>query len=418
MAIFSFSSEDGCILVNHERLYSPSRRLRISPHKPLLPYGSHLYPIPQGMTSADMMLSEEEKTFSFTKLVFNHRNAPRVRDESNQQDEDVQMEVEILQMIGGNPGSGYSPGPQKVLCRVVVAPSTSPQKQEHEMPVGGQLLFLKIFDALFWHKVIGITKRLLKVTVQADGAFSDEFGAYHFLYEHGRTGFSRTEFDRTGYSHAAPQFFGGWTAKVTSAHPTFANQSRQVAVLALEYVHGVCLESLFTSSGPIPDRFKLYRGTPAPARFSTDLDQRMQIVAQLMDGTVAQEFLGLDHTELHPKNVIITMQNMGQPLEKPRAVLVGYGRALVDDVRTEPAGFWKHFPTKHHPIIRFGWHRLDPFGGWIPLEWRGPEDDIDDAPLLDKWMLETFGSLKGNPEYTTFVRETPPTGVVPEEQQP
>ncbi|GKT52251.1 uncharacterized protein ColSpa_12432 [Colletotrichum spaethianum] len=87
---------------------------------------------------------------------------------------------------------------EKVLCRVVDAPTTSPSKQKQEIPTKGQLLFLKFFDALFWHKVVDITKRRFKVTIQADSAFSDEFGAYHFLYECGRTEFS----------NIAPEFYG------------------------------------------------------------------------------------------------------------------------------------------------------------------------------------------------------------------
>ncbi|GKT79612.1 hypothetical protein ColTof4_12035 [Colletotrichum tofieldiae] len=338
------------------------------------------------------MPSEEEKAYSFTRLVFDPRNAPLNANENNQYDEDAEMDVEILRIIGGNSGSGYNPGPQGL--------------QEHEVPIKGQLLFLKIFDALFWHKVVDITKRRLKVTIQADSAFSDEFGAYHFLYK----------CRRTGFANITPEFYGGWTTKVTSVNSIFANQFRHVAVLAIEYVDGVCLQDLFLPTGLIPKIVNLYTDSSAPASFNTYQDQRMKIIAKLMDGTVTQEFLGLDHCELHPKNVIVSMRNLGQPLEEPRAVLVGYGRALVDELRTEPARFWKHFPTKHHPVIRFGWHRLEPFKGWIPLAWRGPAHDIDDAPLLDKWMVETFGPLTDNPEYTTFVPETLPTGAVPEGQ--
>ncbi|WQF82813.1 hypothetical protein CDEST_07827 [Colletotrichum destructivum] len=327
------------------------------------------------------MSSEEEKVCSFTRLVFDPRNGPLNLDGDNQHAEDAEMEVEILQTIGGNPGSGYNPGPQKILCRVVVAPLISPCKQEQEIPIKGQLLFLKLFDALFWHRAVDITKRRFKVPIQADSAFSDEFG---------------------------------WTTKVASVNSTFANQFRHVAILAIEYVDGVCLQDLFLPTGPISKTVKLYTDSSVPASFNTDQDQRMKILAKLMDGTVTQEFLGLDHCEFHPKNVIVTMRNLGQPLEEPRAVLVGYGRALVDDLRSEPARFWKHFPTKHHPVIRFGWQRLDPFNGWIPFAWRGPEHDINDAPLLDKWMVGTLGPLTDNADYTTFVPETLPTGAMPE----
>ncbi|KAK2035473.1 hypothetical protein LX32DRAFT_700251 [Colletotrichum zoysiae] len=314
------------------------------------------------------------------------------------------MVVEVLKIIGGAPGYGYSPGPQKLMCRVLEAPG-SLTEEDHKRPIEGRYLFLKIFDPLFWHKVVCITQRSVKITTQADSAFSDEFGVYSHLYRHHLTGFSGAEF-----APVAPEFFGGWTTTVTSGHDAFANQTRKVAVLALEYIEGVRLQQLFRRAGPTRQTVTLYEDNTdgPPASFRTDQAQRMQIMAQVMNGTVEQEFNGVDHCDLHPKNIIITMRNMGQALEKPRAVLVSYSRAIVDSLRTEPAKMWRHFPKKPHPIVRFGWHRLVCFEGWVPLEWRGPEHDIDDCVELDRWMLDTFGTIgRRNPEYTTFVRNLP-----------
>ncbi|KAL2878907.1 hypothetical protein SGCOL_005875 [Colletotrichum sp. CLE4] len=394
--------EDGAILLDHQWIYSPGRRLHLQQHKPLPPYGSHLYPIPQTLSSQDMMLSNDEKNYSLRRIVFDPRNAPKTHSMNNQNDPSSLIEVEIVRMIGGSPGAEYQPGPQKILCKVVVSPSTLPNKQEHDIPFEGQLLFLKIFDAFFWHKATDITKRAIKLTIQADGAFSDEFGAYDHLYKK----------KLTGFPNVAPQFYGGWTTAVKTLHPSFANQTRNVAVLATEFIEGTCLDQLFTVAGPNAEVVNLYGDAKPPGAFTTNRDDRMKIIKQLMDGTISQEHIGLDHCEVYPENVIISMRNKGESLEEPWAVLVGYGRALVDHVRTRPAKMWEHFPLKHHPILRCGWPRWKFFAGWIPAAWASPPGKADDVPLLNQWVVLTFGRLDVNEIYTIF--PTMPTSPQPE----
>ncbi|KAK2035471.1 hypothetical protein LX32DRAFT_723663 [Colletotrichum zoysiae] len=409
-------SEDAAIFQDHKQLYGPSKlirkRLRLRPHKPLPPHGSNLYPFPPGVTGKDLMLSEEQKNQSITRLVFDPENQPK-SGESFQHDESFEMEVEILELIGGTPGTGYKPGPQKLVCQVLEAPSASPWDKEHKRPAKGQYLFLKVYDALMWHKVVDVTKRLLKVTFQADSAFSDEFGAYHFLYKRNLTGFNRDQFERTDFSPIAPQFYGGWIAQVATVNEEFKDKYRQVAVLALENVNGVRMQELFSRSGP--DKVvELIARDKKPASFEADLDERLEIMAQLMHGTVTEEKAGLDHCNLHPRNVIITMETKGA---KPRAVLVGYGNAIIDELRQEPSRTWEYFPKPPHPILRFGWPRLDRFAGWFPLEWRGPDDYPDRCPLTLKWQVERFGGLVDNPDYTVFA-DPAPVETTPDEELP
>ncbi|KAK1994759.1 hypothetical protein LX36DRAFT_713650 [Colletotrichum falcatum] len=101
----------------------------------------------------------EEKAYSLNELVFDPRNRPRTS-ENSPHDENAEMEAEILQMIGGSPGSGHKPGPRKLLCSVVTKePSASPGRQDHTAPFKGRLLFLKVYDTLFWHRPVDFTKR-------------------------------------------------------------------------------------------------------------------------------------------------------------------------------------------------------------------------------------------------------------------
>ncbi|KAF4778854.1 hypothetical protein HER10_EVM0011550 [Colletotrichum scovillei] len=385
--------EDGGILFEHESIYSPGRRLLLRSHKPLPPYGSHLYPLPDGWTSRDMMISDEEKAFSLRRLVFHPNNAPKTIDKNNQDDHAASMEVEIIRMIGGSPGEGYRPGPQKLLCKVVASPSpAAPNEREHEIPFEGQLLFLKVFDPLFWHTIIGIPKRLTKVTVQADSAFSDEFGAYNRLFEK----------ELTGFPHVAPQFYGGWTTAVKSICSSFTDCTRDVAVLATEFIDGTSFHHLFSLDGPISEVVELHNSAGSRGSFAADQDGRMKIIEQLLGGTVSQEYTGVDHCEVYPENVIIIMRNKGESLDEPRAVLVGYGRALVDDLRTRPAKMWEYYPLEPHPILRCGWPRWKFFAGWIPAAWASPPGKEDHVPLFNQWVVLTFGRLDVNEKYAAF----------------
>ncbi|KAK1993462.1 hypothetical protein LX36DRAFT_531586, partial [Colletotrichum falcatum] len=354
-------------------IYSRGSHLRLVPHRPLPPYGSHVYPLPGDMPASenegqDLMLSEDEKAMSTTQLVFAPGNEPQ-KGEQFPDDENAEMEVEIADMVCGCPGVGYSPGPQNLRCRVTKAPTTSPV-EGYQLPKLGQELFLKVFDPLFWYKVLHYSEMDIKVTRLADSSFSDEFGAYHFLHGKGLAHFDPAAFGRTGYGSIVPDFFGGWTANVTSLNDKF-KQPRSVAILALDYIEGVSMQGLFTPSGPVRGTVDLYQDEPLSRRsFTTNQDQRLEILAQLLHGIVSQEKLGLDNVNFDPANIIVTMKYLNSPMQKPRAVLVGLGGSIIDHLRTEPVELWKDFPRKVHPMTRFSWSVLELFIGWIPPEWR------------------------------------------------
>ncbi|KAK1598655.1 uncharacterized protein LY79DRAFT_586677 [Colletotrichum navitas] len=404
----SSSSEDQGALYDHEWIYSRGRRLTLVSHRPLAPYGSHVYPLPGTKTDMEnegeeLMLSEDEKAMSVTQLVFAPGNEPQ-KGKTFQNDKNAEMEVQIADMVCGSPGLGYSPGPQNLKCYVTKAPTTSPIKG-YQLPTKGQLLFLKVFDPLFWYKALGYSESEMKVTRLADSSFSDEFGAYQFLHEKGLA-------PSTLLLSHAPDFFGGWTANVTSLNEKFSKKSRPVAVLTLEYIEGVSMKGLFTPLGPTRGTVNLYQDQPSTRRsFETDQDQRMEILSQLLHGIASQEKLGLDNARLDPINVILTVKYLKKPMQKPRAVLVGYGGSIVDHLRTEPVEMWKDFPKKVHPFTRFSWEVLEDLGfvGWIPTEWRPDNDDEGVSCDLDLWMLNKFGSIRNiiNTEYTTWPEKTP-----------
>ncbi|KAF4912417.1 hypothetical protein CGCVW01_v011116 [Colletotrichum viniferum] len=127
-------------------------------------------------------------------------------------------------MVDGGYGSGYNPGPQKVLCKVVQTASATSGGYGEKALALGQLVLLKLYDPLFWHLKVPLLENYFKVTVRAYKAQSVEVGAYSHLFRAGLTGFPQL----------APQFHGCWTIAVHSTDPEYAGQVRHVVALAID----------------------------------------------------------------------------------------------------------------------------------------------------------------------------------------
>ncbi|TDZ65258.1 hypothetical protein CTRI78_v003572 [Colletotrichum trifolii] len=387
-------SEDSFITFDHGHLYSPGRLLVLNPHTPPDPYGTSDYPDPPNLKPADMGPTGKEKGFSRTRLVFDDRNQPLNLDTSKQDEKDRLMHLEVVQLLVGNSSVGYRPGSQKLLCKVVKRPLIVPDIKVQELPRENDLVFVKVYDPLFYSRTPDPLDAPFKATTRADMDLSDEVGAYSSLYKKGLT----------GYPKIAPQYHGCWTAKVGSLHPVFQGLSRHVGVLLTEYIDGVILRRCFSYGHAPTEALPLYYTSPSPATLQVDEETRLGTMAQLLEGFVEQEYAGITHCNVHPDKIILSLRNGPVHLEKPRLCLVGYRTAVVDDLMRDPQDPYEHFPTMPHPILRFGIERLDPFLGWIPPEWKTKA--AESAPL-HCWILETFGDFNSN-KYTTFRPLTSP----------
>ncbi|KAI8265301.1 hypothetical protein K4K58_011456 [Colletotrichum sp. SAR11_239] len=216
---------DSDVYEDHAELYHSGKRLILTPHKSPAPFGSSFYPDPPNLTSKQMIPTDEEKSFSRTQLVFSGSNGPLDFDETKQNDKSSQVHLEILDMVDGGYGAQYTPGPQKVVCKVVKTASTSSDDNENKALVLGQLVFLKLYDPLFWPLKVDLSEFCFKVTVRAGFAQSNEVGAYSHLFKAGLTGFP----------HLASQYHGCWTVSATSADPKYAGKVRHVVALALDH---------------------------------------------------------------------------------------------------------------------------------------------------------------------------------------
>lgn len=382
--------DDAFIPGDRDFLYSPRCSLVLTSHEAPRPWGHH-YPDPSDLKPADMGPTDEEKSFSQTQLAFSEKNRPLRFDQEKQNFKDDQLHVVIVKIIPGNRGRGDFPGPHNLLCRVTRAPA-----KQKQLSVGDSI-FIKVYDPLFWWAT-DLLDIYFKVTTRADMAFCDEVGAYSFLQQKGLTGFP----------HLAPEFFGSWTAAVTSSNPKYEGQTRHVGVLALEYIDGIQLDKLFTPmERPRASSVQLYEDTDTPASFDTDEATRMDVMAKLLGGNMQQEFAGITHGDIHPRSVIVSMRNGNTILDSPRVALVGWRTSVVDSIAREPQAAFAYYSKPPHPWRRYNIVRLRPFLGWISRDWQASAQYPRHSPELNRWMFDTFGSLHNpdNPDFQTWAEQ-------------
>ncbi|KAF5513047.1 hypothetical protein CGCA056_v012593 [Colletotrichum aenigma] len=275
---------DWDVYEDHAELYHSGKRLILTPHKSPAPFGSSFYPDPPNLTSKQMTPTDEERSFSRTQLVFSESNGPLDFDETKQNDKSSQVHLEILDMVDGGYGAQYTAGPQKVLCKVVQTASASSDDNENKALVLGQLVFLKLYDPLFWPLKVDLSECCFKVAVRAGFAQSNEVGAYSHLFKAGRDPYKAYlyfakkphPFIRFSMNRLAPFF--GWIP------PSWEGQNlgRDTPLFLYRW--------LAITFGPFVDNpTYTYRGSP-PADMKVDAK-----------GTVSQYSLYLENKRLEEK---------------------------------------------------------------------------------------------------------------------
>ncbi|WQF82968.1 hypothetical protein CDEST_07982 [Colletotrichum destructivum] len=381
-------TEDASNPSDHESLYSPGATLWLVPHVPPRPYGKSHYPDPHNMTTDEMGSPGEDLASSQMDQAFKY--PPHDFDAMKQGDEDTWVQLEVIEVLAGGVGKGYSRGPQKLKCRVLKTPFVAMDKKRYEPINFGDLVVAKVHDPLFYPRVGQGVNIVYKVTTRADMGLSDETGAYKHLFEKGIT----------GDPHLTPQYHGTWTAAVKSTKPKFNGRTRHVGVVLVEYIDGVCLERLLFRSHdgaafPRPGPVKV-SSTSDPIELT--LEFRLDTMAQLLGGCCRQYHDGVTHCVVAPENVIVSVRKDSQ---KPRVALVGYTAAVVDHLMKEPTRFYTYYPHPPHPFVRFSIFRLQAFLGWIPASWK--RGDSRHTPDLFRWYFEIFGDLDSD-DYTCFDR--------------
>ncbi|KAI1422233.1 hypothetical protein F5Y12DRAFT_645126 [Xylaria sp. FL1777] len=242
-------------------------------------------------------------------------------------------------------------------------------EQGQEWP---HLVTAKIFDSLYYPSVDDLANVPSSATYWAEKDYSRESAAYrHLEADEAR--------QKPGF---APKYYGSWTFELPLSSQG-KTHTRRVRLILIEYLDGSSMLDLFAknSSGPMAGR----------DAFHYNLDYRLSIFAELLDGVQRQEHSGLDQVDLSPRNVIIVpspKKTTLPPGQSPRVVLVDYNISVVFS-QTKYAPMYKQAGDRPiNPAQQFWTLPPDDFGGWIPAEWY---DDTDDNSSYHEWLLSNFG---------------------------
>ncbi|KXH54024.1 hypothetical protein CSAL01_10627 [Colletotrichum salicis] len=283
--------------------------------------------------------------------------------------EDEQVQLEVLERFSMNPG------PQVFRCKIIASPKYEDKDNREKVPDPQTQVVAKVFD----HKLWPIDNIELN-----EGLLSRESWAYKHLYQK----------NLTGPPNITAQYYGTWAVKCPAGKtPKGRDQYKTVALVLMEYIDGYSIDDLCNR-----DEYVL---------LDINHDTRMEILRQLINGTVKHMHKGLMNGDFAPRHVYITMRDGTGDLEKPRTVLFDLSRARLWSTTKyvqQPADSihcYELVPNPIHPSEVCSAPALSDFAGWYPQEWLNEaiEGDIREGRFRD-WLIEAFGPLQEGPDYS------------------
>ncbi|TEA20211.1 hypothetical protein C8034_v003909 [Colletotrichum sidae] len=345
--------------------YGPGKRLTLFKYDPPAPHGTSLLPVPDDFDTDTAYWSEENEHISRTQDVYSHNPL-------NFKPEEAHHGQEVTLKIKKSLSGGVEARSQTLLCNVV-------QKHNYGQPhpLTGAFgmepteVVAKVFDPMFFSWSSDLLEGPWKETVKADIDISCEAGAYMELEKKGLT----------GPGTIAPKYYGTYAARVKTHNEHTDQKSRWVSVILLEYIEGMTIQSLCDNHEeeiiPRPRRARPPYASNIPD--ISNLDDRLQILAMLLEGCVKQLHVGVDQDALHPENVIISQEGSGI-----RVTLIHYRHSSVDSKLKKPARTFAEFERPPRPTIAFNEYSLSNFAGWFPADW------LDEPDKLTGWLEKQF----------------------------
>ncbi|KAI1420596.1 hypothetical protein F5Y12DRAFT_772416 [Xylaria sp. FL1777] len=255
--------------------------------------------------------------------------------------------------------TGQDRGAQLVVCQVLLRG----QKES-------STVVAKIYDSLYYSPYHPFSERLYDVVRAADMDYSREAAAYRHLQA------TKTR-QRPGF---APEYYGSWTFKLALTRQG-KEHKRSIRLVLIEHIPGSPIGNLFT--------LKSFKSTPDA--FQYDETYRLNVLAEILEGTTKQLHSGVSQEDRRPMNVMLvpSPQETIPPRSVPRVVLIDYNRAVVHQ-HTK----YGPFPSESlnlpiNPAERF-WsgEEMSSWCGWAPSQWythcQGKEH-------YQKWLLTKFG---------------------------
>ncbi|KAG7287014.1 hypothetical protein NEMBOFW57_006514 [Staphylotrichum longicolle] len=329
------------------------------PERPVLPYTSaftvtiteHVAPRPFGLPSVYPLIEppydtsdEHLKTLTLTRLIV---TCPPIEGDAIAKKPPATAILKIDGPIAVKDGRG----PQLVVCTITLQDGDSKPFQATA----------KIFDPLYYSfENENAPHRPVATTLKADSDYSIEAAAYDHLQKRGQTG------------AFAPEYYGSWTFTLPIRHRG-AQYERQIRLVLLEYIDGVCMRDLCYQKS-------------LPPGFTEE--HRLDVLANILDGAARMDHSGINQRDLVPRNIMLKLEpeaeEAGRPRVVQRAVLIDYNISVVYHLSPEE---WKCREATKLPVnpMDLFWNMsLDDFGHWVPEGWQG------NGRAQQKWLMGRF----------------------------
>ncbi|KAI0517556.1 hypothetical protein F5B22DRAFT_603367 [Xylaria bambusicola] len=261
--------------------------------------------------------------------------------------------LKITKIISkGDSSSNGKQGAHVVVCQIFMNGQQEPY-----------IAVAKIYDALYYSGVTDVVKL-------ADQDYSCEAAAYEHLE-------TVKHMQKPGF---APNYYGSWTFE----QPLILQGKRHlrpVRMILIEYLAGSTILDLFTMKDSRHEQ-------PNPNAHHYDEAFRLNVVAEVIEGTVKQRHSGLSQKDGALRNIMLVPSPRGNtsPQSLPRVVLIDYNVAVVVSLLEKP------LPTPSsnlpfNPVDAFR-NGKDDFYGWGPVAWY---DGIQGKERYQEWLLQRFG---------------------------
>ncbi len=175
----------------------------------------------------------------------------------------------------------------------------------------------------------------------------------------------------------APEYLGSWTFSLPIARAG-KKLTRSVRLVLMENIRG-------------PSIWSICRDLGALSRYSEQ--DRLEILASVLDGVVRQRHVGVDQKDLASRNVVLrpnplsssslSLAGTKQPLPQP--VLVDYNNAVVFELTRFGKAPCQLEKLPENPMELFWDATFTEFAGWTPLGWSA------NLQQRQKWLKERFG---------------------------
>ena len=149
-----------------------------------------------------------------------------------------------------------------------------------------------------------------------------------------------------------------------------------------------------------PSIWSICRDRGALSRYSEQ--DRLEILASVLDGVVRQRHVGVDQKDLASRNVVLrpnplsssslsSSSSAGTKQPLPQPVLVDYNNAVVFELTRFGKAPFQLEKLPENPMELFWDATFTEFAGWTPSGWSG------NLQQRQKWLKERFGGKNASP---------------------